>query len=222
MGSAACRDPGISPRWHLQYTHTRQIGRVKRAFVGILLIAVAGVAACDTGNGEAAAERLALEQQKQQLIIQYASVQNQIRSAQSQALDDPAIVELQERFYEVLRARMIELDPRAEALLDRAREVGAEVDRLSGPIVLKPGEEPPAATDRAAIGRELASLETTLREVQSEALASPDVAAVFSQLQDSVAAAIVRIDPRTAPALENMKELEGSIAAIDAEIAALD
>jgi hypothetical protein len=195
---------------------------VKRALVGLLLVAAAGAAACDSSSREADDERLALEQQKHQLVIQYASVQNQIRSAQSQALDEPAIIELQGRFYEVLRARMIAIDPRAEAWLDRAREVGAEVDRLSGPIVLAPGEEPPPAADRAAIGRELASLEITLREVQSAALAAPDVATVFAEFQDSVAAAIVRIDPNTAPVLENMKELERRIAAMDSQIAALD
>ena len=192
-----------------------------RALVGVFLIAVAGLAACDSGNSEADAARLALEQQKQQLFIQYASVQNQIRAAQNQALDEPAITELQDRFYEVLRARMIALDPRAEAWLDRAREVGAEVERLSGPILLAPGEEPPPAADRAAIGRELASLEITLRDIQSEALASPEVAAVFSELQDSVAAAIVRIDPNAGAALENMKEIERTIASIDEQIAGL-
>ena len=122
----------------------------------------------------------------------------------------------------MLRVRIIALNPQAEAWLDRAREVGAEVDRLSGPIVLQPGEEPPPATDRAAIGRELAELEVKLRDIQSEALASPDVAAFFSELQDSVAAAIVRIDHNTALALDNMKELERTIAAIDTRIAALD
>lgn len=193
-----------------------------RALVGVFLVAVASTVACDSGNGEVDAERLALEQQKQQLFIQYASVQNQIRSAQSQALEEPAIIELQERFYEVLRTRMIALDPQAEAWLDRAREVGAEVERLSGPIELEPGEEPPPAEDRAAIGRELAELEVTLRDVQSEALASPDVAAIFSELQDSVAAAIVRINPDAGAVLENMKELEGTIAGIDAQIEALD
>ena len=187
-----------------------------RALVGVFLIAVAGLAACDSGNSEADAARLALEQQKQQLFIQYASVQNQIRAAQNQALDEPAITELQDRFYEVLRARMIALDPRAEAWLDRAREVGAEVERLSGPILLAPGEEPPPAADRA-----LASLEITLRDIQSEALASPEVAAVFSELQDSVAAAIVRIDPNAGAALENMKEIERTIASIDEQIAGL-
>ena len=104
----------------------------------------------------------------------------------------------------------------------RSGEVGAEVDRLSGPIVLAPGEEPPPASERTAIGRELAELEVTLREVQSEALASPEVAAAFSELQDSVAAAIVRINPDASAALENMKKLERNIAAIDVRIAALD
>lgn len=193
-----------------------------RTLIGVLLVAAAGVVACDSGDNDIEAERLALTQQRQQLVIQYASVQNQIRSAQAQALDEPAIIDLQERFYEVLRERMIALDPRAEAWLDRAREVGAEVDRLSGPIMLQPGEEPPPAEDRAAIGRELASLESTLREVQSQALASPDVAVVFSELQDSVVAAIVRINPELEATLENMKELETMIANLDARIAALD
>lgn len=193
-----------------------------RTRIGVLLVVAAGMAACDSGDSEKEAERLALTQQRQQLVIQYASLQNQLRSAQGQALDEPAIIELQERFYEALRARMIALDPRAEAWLDRAREVGAEVDRLSGPIMLQPGEEPPPAEDRAALGRELASLEITLREVQSQALASPDVAVVFSELQDSVAAAIVRINPDLESTLENIKELERTIADLDARIAALD
>ena len=184
------------------------------------LVAGAG-ASCDDGAEDRAEQRRALEQRREQMVIQYASVQNQIRSVQARALGEPGVVEVQERFYEVLRARMIALDPQAEAMLDRARQVGADFNRLAGPVLLQPGDEPPSAAERAAVGRELAELEMAIRPLESEALEDPLVAATFSELQDSVAATIVRLDPAAERVLERIKAMEDDIRALDLQIAAL-
>ncbi|TFG66725.1 MAG: hypothetical protein E4H28_00975, partial [Gemmatimonadales bacterium] len=90
-------------------------------WIGLTLLASLAVVpamACDDGARARDDARLALEQRREQLVIQYVSVQNQIRGLQGQALDDPTVIELQARFYAVMRTRMIELDPQAEAWLD--------------------------------------------------------------------------------------------------------
>ena len=177
--------------------------------------------ACDDGSRARDDERIALEQRRALLVIRYASVQNQIRQLQGQALDDPTVIALQARFYDLMRARMIELDPQAEAWLDRATEVGAEVERLSGPVLLLPGEEPPPAEERTAIARELADLELAMRPLQSEALQYAEVATAFAELQNSVAATIVRLDPNASLTLDQMQGLDDDIRALDRQIAEL-
>lgn len=186
-----------------------------------LALVAGGIGACDGGSQEREDQRRALEQRREQMVIQYASVQNQIRSVQAEALGEPEVIEVQERFYAVMRAKMIELDPQAEELLDRATQVGADLERLSGPVALQPGEEPPPAGERAAVGRELAELERAMRPIQSEALADPTVAAVFSELQDAVVAAILRLDPDSQVVLDRIKALEDDIAELDRQIAAV-
>ena len=188
----------------------------------LVALTLVPAAACGDGSRARDDERRALEQRREQLIIQFASVQNQIRAVQAQSLDEPTIVGLQARFYDVLRARIIELDPQGEEWLDRATQVGADLERLSGPVLLAPGEEPPPAEDRLAVGRELAELERILRPIQSEAMRYPEVATAFAELQDSLATAMIRLDPNAARTLERMQALDGEVQELDRQIAALD
>ena len=192
---------------------------------GLIVLAVVALVptgACDDGSRAREEERRALNQRREQLVIQFASVQNQIKAVQAQALDEPGIAGLQARFYDVLRARIIELDPQGEEWLDRATQVGADLERLSGPLLLAPGEEPPPAEDRNAVGRELAELERILRPIQSEALRYPEVATAFAELQDSLETAMVRLDPNAARILERMEALDGEVQELNRQIAALE
>ena len=188
----------------------------------LVVLAVVPAVACGDGSRARDDERRALEQRREQLVIQFASVQNEIRAVQARALDDPMIAGLQARFYDVLRARIIKLEPQGEEWLDRATQVGADLERLSGPLLLAPGEKPPPAEDRIAVGRELAELERILRPIQSEALRYPEVATAFAELQDSLATAMVRLDPNAARTLERMQALDGEVQELDRQIAALD
>lgn len=213
--SRSCHDEGV------ELIRTKNPDQWTGLIVLASLAAVLAMA-CNDGSRARDDERIALEQRRAQLVIQFMSVQNQIRGLQGQALDDPMVIELQARFYDVFRARMIEVEPQAEGWLDRAKEVGAEVNRLSGPVLLAPGEKPAPPEERTAIMRELAQLEKTLRPVQEEVLQYPEVATAFAELQDSVAATIVRLDPNAARTLEQMKLLDDDIRALDRQIAELN
>ena len=188
----------------------------------LAVLALAPVVACDDGSRARDDARIVLEQRREQLVIQYVAVQNQIRSLQGQALDDSTVIEFQATFYDVMRTRMIELDPRAESWLERATEVGAQMERLTGPVLLSPGEEPPPAEEHTAVGRELAELERVMRPVQSEALQDPGVASAFAKLQEAVAATIVRLDPNAAVTMEQMQFIDGEIRELDRQIAELE
>ncbi len=188
----------------------------------LIMLAVIPAVACDDGSRARDDARIALEQRRGQLVIQYIAVQNQIRSLQGQALDDSTVIEFQTTFYEVMRAEMIELDPQAEGWLERATVVGAQMERLTGPLLLSPGEEPPPADEHAAVGSELAELERIMRPVQSAALRDPGVARAFDELQEAVAATIVRLDPNAALTMEQMQVIDGEIRELDRQIAELE
>lgn len=177
--------------------------------------------ACD-GNAHTDARRSALEQQRRQLLNQFAAAQNQVRRTQAQALEDPSIVPLRERFYGLLRERMVEIEPRAEAWLDRAQELGPAIDELSAPQILQPGEEPAPREEREQVVKEFAELEKTLQPLQNRAMVDPDVARAFETLQDSVHALMVRINPDAETALDQMRRTSAAVDSIDAELRALE
>lgn len=168
-----------------------------------------------------AERRAALEQQRLQLLNQFAAAQNEVRNTQADAMAHPDVRPLREEFYTTLRARMVEIDPEAGALLDRARELGAEIDELSRPVILAPGEEPASTDTRRETLDEFRELEQRLRPLQNRALADSSVAAAMLALQDSVHATMVGLNPDAAGALERMRSAAAAVDSIDARIAAL-
>lgn len=182
-----------------------------------LLLATLWSAACG-GESDVGERRAALEQQRQQLLTQFAAAQNQVRQTQAQALGDSSLIPLRERFYERLHDRMVEIEPRAEDWLARARELGPELDVLSRPQVLEPGQEPVSREEQQAIVDRFAALEDSLRPVQNRAMGNPEVAAAFNAFQDSLHAVMVRINPAAATALDQMRRTSAAVDSIDAEI----
>lgn len=175
-------------------------------------------------GGESGVEgrRTALEQQRHQLLVQFSAAQNQVRRTQAQAVEDPSLAPLRERFYDLLRERMVEMEPRSEAWLDSARELGPVIDDLSRPLILEPGEEPAPREERERVVKEFAELEKALQPVQERALADPEVAAAFEELQDSVHALMIRLNPAAEAALDQMRRTSSAVDSIDARLRALD
>lgn len=182
-----------------------------------ILFAALSSASCG-GEANVREQRTALEQQRRQLLTQFAAAQNRVRQTQAQALGDSSVVPLQERFYERLHDRMIEIEPRAEAWLARARELGPELDVLSRPQIIEPGDEPVSREEQRAVVERFKALEDSLRPVQNRAMADPDVAAAFSALQDSLHAVMVEINPAAAAALDQMRRTSAAVDSINAEI----
>lgn len=191
-----------------------------RAMILAVALAVQPLA-CDAG-ADVEARRRALEQQRMQLMTQFADAQNRVRNTQTQAMEHPSVAALRERFYDLLREEMIEIDPRSEVWLERAKELGARIDDLSGPRIVVPGQELPDTVDRGAVMREFAELERTLQPVQNRALADPEVAAAFEAVQDSVHALMVRINPAAEASLEQMRRTSAAVDSIEAELRRLE
>lgn len=117
---------------------------------------------------------------------------------------------------------MIEIDPRAEEWLARARELGPEIDVLSQPQILQPGQEPVSLEEKQALVEEFAALEDSIRPVQNRAMADSGVAAAFDALQDSLHALMIEINPDAEAALEQMRRTSAAVDSIDAEIRRLE
>lgn len=195
-----------------------------RRFAGLaaLVALPASIALACGGESSVEARRAALEQQRQQLLIQFSAAQNQVRRTQAQAVEDPALAPLRERFYDLLRERMIEIEPRSQAWLDRALELGPVIDDLSRPLILEPDEEPAPREERERVVEEFAELEKALQPVQNRALADPQVAAAFEELQDSAHAVMIRLNPAAESALDQMRRASNAVDSLDAELSALE
>jgi hypothetical protein len=188
-----------------------------------LAVLVAAVAACS--DSSAKEEELAsLRGKRRSLLLQFSSVQHAIRGAQGQALEEPGVRAAQDAFNAELRAVVLRDDPESVELLDRAQEVGHDLEAMSQPILLQQGEEDPRPVSdeaRAEVARELAEVERNLRPVIDRAFRDPGVAQSFAALRDSVVAAMLRIDPGTQRSMDLMADLEAQVAEVDGEIARL-
>lgn len=185
----------------------RAAGRATRPLAVLLVLAGVGCA----GPGSEADEAEALRASRQELLLQHASLQNQLRRIQAQALDSPQVRAVQVAFRDALTRRMVEIDGRAADWLERAEKVGHDLAAATG-------EVPVAREEKARVVAELRTVEKLLTPVQDSALRDPAVAARFAELQDSVVAVIVRIDPTARALLDRTRDLEAEMMDIDRRI----
>lgn len=190
-----------------------------RSLAGLLVFVFVGAGAACSGSGERD-PRSALDQQRLVIMQRFAAVQEGVRNTQAQALGDPGLQPLRDRFYDLLRARMLEIDAGADSLLDRAKVVGAQMEEMSRPIVLEQGTEPPAQ-DRAAVASEFSRVEKALQPLQHQAMTDQEVYAAFTALQDSLHATMVGLNPEVESALIRMEALAAELDEVDAKLRAL-
>ena len=199
--------------------------RVSTLLWAMILGFVTG-AGCTGGQPDPEAERLAsLRTERAELRRQFSAVQDGIRRTQAAALDDPGVRAAQESFYELLTASIVESDPAAAGLLERARQIGADLDRVSGPVLTTPeraDEAVPSASEREAVANELAAAEMALRPHIDRAMQDPEVSTAFAALQDSVQVAMERIDPNSAGAVARLKQIAEQMRGLDGQIARLE
>lgn len=189
----------------------------------LALVALTAIVATGCAGEDNTDRLLELRDRRQALMATFSSIQNQIRGPQAEALDSAGVQAAQAEFYEVLRARMIQVDPQSEAMLDRARALGSDLENATQNVPVFAGDTTAATLEeKQAIAAEFQSLERALVPLQNEAMQYPDVDAAFRALQDSVAAQILRIDPATEELLERMKQIEQDLVTIDAELAELE
>ena len=201
----------------------------QRRTATLLLPAIVGVltaAGCTGGPRDADAERLtALRNERAELRRRFSAVQDGIRRTQAAALDDPGVRAAQESFYEHLAASIVEADPSAAGLLERARRIGADLDRVSGPVLTTPeqvDEAVASASEREAVADDLAAAELELRPHIDRAMRDPVVGAAFAALQDSVRVAMERIDPSSAAAVARLNRIAEQMGELEEQIARLE
>lgn len=191
-----------------------------------MFLGLVPTAGCTGGQPDPESEQLAaLRTERAELRRRFTSVQDGIRRTQAAALDDPGVREAQASFYENLAATILEADPAAAALLERARQIGADLDRVSGPVLTTPDrvdEVVATEAEREAVANELAAAELELRPHIQRAMQDPEVGAAFAALQDSVQATMERLDPNSAVAIARLNEIAEQMRDVDAQIARLE
>jgi hypothetical protein len=166
-----------------------------------------------------------LRSERADLRRRFFAVQDGIRRTQAAALDAPGVRAAQDRFYTLLREEMVSNDPAAAELLDRSRRIGADLDRVSGPVLTTPDqadERIASPSERRSVADELAVAERELRPHITLAMQEPRVAEAFEELQDSVTVTMTRIDPSSAASIERLNELTEQMRQIEIEIVKLE
>jgi len=195
---------------------------LQRRASAVLIGTASLVAAC--GGDARTEQRLAeLRGERRALLVEFGKTQNAIRRLQARALDEPSVAAQQDSFDAALRRHVEATDPEGAALLDRAASVGEDLRMFSEPVLLAPGEayEPMSDEEKRELVAEFTEVEEALRPVIDRAMQDPVVNARFAVLQDSLVAALLRLDPSAQATLDRMEEIDGQVAALDAEIAAL-
>ena len=194
----------------------RSIGAVLLP-AGVLLF---GSGCTDSETSMRANELAELQQERSQLLVQISNIQSGIRRIQAAALDAPGASAVQDSFYSEVRTFMQREYPEAVELLDRAERIGAEVERVSGPAELAPGDPVTTEQQQAVVG-ELQDTERDLRPYLQQAMEDPAVQGAFSVLQDSLIAEMTRLDPNAPRTIQRMSDTAEEIREVDIRIAEL-
>jgi len=186
-------------------------------------LAAVGLAACTGGEAGPDPDRLAsLREERSELLRQFGTVQTRIRRTQAAALDEPGPAAARAAFYDEIRRFAEREGPESTRLLERALRVGADLARISTPVITTPegaSGEVAGPAEREAIASELATTERELRPFVDSAMADSAVRARFEALRDTLVATMIRIDPGVEASLRRMEEVADSIGRIDAAIA---
>ena len=110
--------------------------------------------------------------------------------------------------------------PEAVELLDRAERIGADIERVSGPVEVAPDAAVTREQQQAVVG-ELQETERDLRPYLQRAMTDPVVQAAFSVLQDSLIAEMTRLDPGAPSTIQRMSDTAEEIRQVDMRIAEL-
>ncbi len=186
------------------------------AIVGLL-----GSGCTDSEAGDRAGQLATLQQERHDLIQRFSNVQTSIRRTQAEALEESGVRQAQDAFYAELRRYMEREDPAAVELLDRAEEIGDEIEQMSGPIPMMSGE-PVTAEQQQAVVDELAETERSLRPHIERAMVDPAVQSAFTELQDSLVTQMARIDPNATKTVSRMNEIAEEIRLVEIRIAELE
>lgn len=188
----------------------------------IVALALGALGGCTGGEPRANEGRqLALEARRGELRRQFGAIQARIRRTQAAALEEPGAAAAREAFYGELRRFAEAEGPESVALLDHALGVGADLTRISTPVITPPGAaagEAATPEERREIARDLAETERALRPFVDRAMAEPAVRAGFEALRDSLVATMLRLDPAAESSLRQMEEVADSLARLDREI----
>ena len=112
-------------------------------------------------------------------------------------------------------------NPEAVVLLDRAEEIGAEVERMSGPVPMLGGEPVTAEQQQSVVG-ELQQTERDLRPHVRNAMADSAVRAKFAVLQASLVEQMKILDPSSPATIGRMTETAEEVRQVDIRIAELE
>lgn len=186
-----------SSRWLFSF-------RIPAAFAVLLLTA------CETTEREASLTELRAN--RQELRLQFTSLNSQFRPAEMQALDSPSVQLAQAEFRSALEAKMVELDPEAASWFSEAARLGQLLQSAPTDTAL-------TMEEKRRLAEDLQRLERTIGPVQTQAMQDSAVAEHFRTLQDTLIETVMRIDPDMRPVLASMRELEIQILELDQKIA---
>ena len=172
--------------------------------------AVLLLAACETTEREPSLTELRAN--RQELRLQFTSLNSRIRPAEMQALDSPNVKLSQAEFRSSLEAKMVEIDPQAATWFSEAARLGELLQSAPSDTTL-------TLEQKRQLAEDLQKLERTIGPVQTRAMQDSGVAADFRALQDTLMETVMRIDPSMRPILANMRELEARIMELDQKIA---
>lgn len=166
--------------------------------------------ACETTDREPSLTELRAS--RQELRLQFTSLNSQIRPAEMQALDSPNVQLVQAEFRTALETKMVELDPEAASWFREAARLGELLQSAPTDTTL-------TFEQKRGLAEDLQRLERTMGPIQTQAMQDSVVAEHFRMLQDTLMETVMRIDPSMRPVLADMRELESQILALDQKIA---
>lgn len=158
--------------------------------VAVLFLVAITLQAQQTGESE------------EDLYQEYMTLNQQLQTTQSEALEDPEIAKLSDEFYSLLDDKMCEIDPAAEDLIKQREKIVEDYENA---------QENNDQEKLQKLQQDYQKLNSEIDGIQQEALQDEKIQQKQQEMETSVIEKMIEIEPETEERINRLQEVQGQL-----------
>ncbi len=133
------------------------------------------------------------------LYQEYMTLNQQLQTTQSAALEDPEIAKLSDEFYSLLDDKMCEIDPAAEDLIQQREEIVEDYENA---------QENNDQEKLQKLQQDYQKVNSEIENVQQQALQDEKIQQKQQKMETSVIEKMIEIEPKTEERIDRLQEVQ--------------